>query len=306
MVLKEASYFYPIFVHFGHDGALNVTKSIITCNHQFPIIPPYKYHANVATEDFLVKCSQGGIYAKFWSQEIWQRWWNIFPSTRVLSFDQLISSLVGFDLDLDLSDLCDLTASNVVQLFCQSGLLIFLSSPWHIGPGPGSLTYWTWLQFLTLAWIDELIWPLIMLLDLIICEFWPKYWRKDKSVTRGKCCYGQCPLIPRHDSAPEALTRWCHCCFQTNFVQDIVTFFCFCAQSVFCHLTVDWLILQRRRSSLNIEISFNARCFNVRMFSLDPSFMECVKIQITNATPPPPCCCTTSQVKYNFKQACNF
>ena len=65
MVLKEASYCYPIFVNFGHDGALNVTKSIITCNHQFPVIPPYKYHANMATEVFLVKCSRGGIYAKF-------------------------------------------------------------------------------------------------------------------------------------------------------------------------------------------------------------------------------------------------
>ena len=150
----------------------------------------------MATEVFLVKCSRGGIYAKFWSQEIWQRWWNIFPSTRVLSFDQLISSLVGFDLDLDLSDLCDLTASDVVQLFCQSGLLIFLSSPWHIGPGPGSLTYWTWLQFLTLAWIDELIWPLIMLLTFINCEFWPKKLKKRKSVTRGKC-----PLMPINSSA---------------------------------------------------------------------------------------------------------
>ena len=57
----------------------------------------------------------------------------------------------------------------------------------------------------------------------------------------------------------------------------------FVASLFFAHLTVDWLILQPW-SSLNIEKSFNGCGFDVRMFSLDSSFMECVKIQITPAS----------------------
>ena len=70
------------------------------------------------------------------------------------------------------------------------------------------------------------------------------------------------------------ISRYCHLpTMKTVFVPSLF----------FAHLTVDWLILQLW-SSLNIEKSFNGCGFDVRMFSLDSSFMECVKIQITPAS----------------------
>ena len=70
------------------------------------------------------------------------------------------------------------------------------------------------------------------------------------------------------------ISRYCHLLtMKTVFVPSLF----------FAHLTFDWLILQPW-SSLNIEKSFNGCGFDVRMFSLDSSFMECVKIQITPAS----------------------